>query len=517
MGQANSGANNSTQTKFLSPEKPNIKERARAMFITRQQIEEILFRNVRRNTSKTFTQYTKEMIRQFLLSPAANQDALRNVSRFLERNSMIYQKLLMYYAAMPLFHYNITQNNNLTKEIDPQKTLKKYMQTLEEFSNFDLKVNGYSALYIAIRDGFYVAYHYHTSESIFPMILDQQYCRIRGKNNAGQWVVYFNAAYFDAGNNKEFLYGVDEDGNGIWDQVFIDGYEDFKKLGRDYAWFPLPPEKTCVLLACPEDEFEYPLPWFVGLFTDLLDLLDLQQILQSKAELENYKMIINKIPLMKDSDSVDDFAVSNEFTKVFTQLMDDASPEQVGVTYSPFDIEVVDFEKSNNATDTDRLGKSFQNLFNNAGATQLVVAGGGNTSTLAIKYSQLNDQSNIWIVVNRYQSWINYFIKSEINEGFYFEILPITWYNREDYINEKKDIATLGGPALDFLVASDSNPYRVMQKLRFEDALGIKDMMKPLKSSYNTGSDDGSNDKKAGRPETPDDELTDSGERTRNA
>ena len=513
MTQNNSSANNSTMTKFLSPEVPNINERARAMFINRQEIAELLMRNVRRNVSKTFTQYTKEMIRQFLLSPALNQDALRSVSRFLERNSMIYQKLLMYYAAMPLFHYNITQLNDLNKDIDAKKSLKKYLQTVEEFSHFDLKTHGYSALYIAIRDGFYVGYHYHTKEAIFPMILDQQYCRIRGKNKSGQWVVYFNAAYFDSGNNKEFLYGVDEDGNGIWDRVFIEGYEEFKTNGRDYQWFALPPEKTCVLLACPEDEFEYPLPWFVGLFTDLLDLLDLQQILQSKAELENYKMIINKIPFMKDSDSVDDFAVSKEFTQVFNQLMQESAPEQVGVTYSPFDIEVVDFEKSNNATDTDRLGKSFQNLFNNAGATQLVVAGGGNTSTLAIKYSQLNDQSNIWIVVNRYQSWINYFIESEINDGYYFEVLPVTWYNREDYINEKKDIATLGGSAMDFLVASDSNPYKVLQKLRFEEALGIKDMMIPLKSSYQTSESDG----EVGRPPTPDDELEDSSERTRNA
>ena len=115
--------------------------------------------------------------------------------------------------------------------------------------------------------------------------------------------------------------------------------------------------------------------------------------------------------------------------------------------------------------------------------------------------------------MNRYQHWLNYFIKSEINEDYSFKILPITWYNREDYIQEKKDIATLGGPALDLLIASDGNPYEALQKLRFEDALGIKDMMVPLKSSYNTGS----TDKTVGRPATPDDELEDSSERTRNA
>ena len=111
-------ANNSTQTKFLSPEEKQVISRARAMFITRQEIEEILMRNVTKNVNRTFTQYTKELIKTYLLSPANNIDALRGVSRFLERNSMIYQKLLMYYAAMPLMSYNVTQINNLTKEIE---------------------------------------------------------------------------------------------------------------------------------------------------------------------------------------------------------------------------------------------------------------------------------------------------------------------------------------------------------------------------------------------------------------
>ena len=67
---------------------------------------------------------------------------------------------------------------------------------------------------------------------------------------------------------------------------------------------------------------------------------------------------------------------------------------------------------------------------------------------------------------------------------------------------------------MDFLVASDGNPHKVLQKLRFEDALGIKNMMVPLQSSYNTGSID---KKEVGRPATPDDELEDSSERTRNS
>lgn len=512
MPRENIGA---TDTKLLNASdiKNEISPRKRAMFVTKDHIENILLRNVQRNVSRTYTQYTKELIKTYIVSPNANLDNIREVSRFLERYSKIYQMFLMYYAATPLMSYNITQINDLTKKIDSQKSIKNYGNVLKEFNKYDIKREGYTALYIAIRDGFYVAYHYQTNDSIFPLILDQRYCRIKGKNKAGQWVVYFNAAYFDVGNNSEYLYGVNEDGEGIWDQVFIDGYEAYLTDRRGSAWFPLPPEKTCVLIAGPEDEFDTPLPWLLGLFTDLLDLLDLQSILQSKAELENYKLIVNKIPLMKDSDSVDDFAISEEFTKVFTQVMENNTPDLVGVTYSPFDIEVVNFEKSNVAADTDALGKAINNFFNNAGATQLVVAGGGNTSNLAIKYSQLNDQSDVWTVVNRYESWLNYFIKMNIKDGYALEILPISWYNREDYIKEQKDIATLGGPALNLLVASEGSPYKVIQKLRFEEAIGLKDMMVPLKSSYQTN---GSDINERGRPTVDDDELSDSAERSRN-
>ncbi len=152
------------------------------------------------------------------------------------------------------------------------------------------------------------------------MPLDVQYCRITGKNEFGEWVVYFNAAFFDAGNNSEFVLGVD--GNSAyatWHKVFIDGYKKYKDGGRDYQWFRLPPELTCVLLIGSEDEFSFPLPFFLPIFTDLLDLLDLQQILQSKAELQNYALIVNKIPLVDNGNSgdVDDFSISMEMVNYF--------------------------------------------------------------------------------------------------------------------------------------------------------------------------------------------------------
>ena len=513
--KAADGGANDDKTKFISKSVDGTYslKRERAQVVDFAKLQEILQRNVSRTYNRTYTQYTKDMVKTYLRSPTANQDTLREISRFLCRNSMLYQKMIMYLASMPLFHYTITQANDLSEEIDVEKALKGYQKVLETFDRFSLKKDMYTALYLAIRDGFYVGYVYDDKQGrTWLMPLDVQYCRIAGKNEYGEWVAYFNANYFNQGNNAEFVGGVDgKNTYAAWDQVFIDGYRSFQN-DRNYQWFRLPPEKCLVLMVGPDDDLATPLPFFLPLFTDLLDLLDLQQILQSKAELENYALIVNKIPLVDNGNSgdVDDFAVSMEMVNYFRQLEEQSVPDLVGVITAPFEVDKINFNDSTHASDTDALAKSINNLFSNSGLTQTVVSGGNSTSNLAIKFAQLADQSNVWVWVNRLESWLNFYIRENIAKGYIFEILRITWFNEDDYIQKYKDIATLGGPALDYLSVVEGSPYKAINKIRFENAIGVKDIMIPLQSSYNSSSDS------VGRPQSDDSELSGSAERTRN-
>jgi len=199
-----------------------------------------------------------------------------------------------------------------------EKSWKAYYKVLSEFNKFNIKKEGYTSHALALRDGFFVGFMYE-EEARFFMPLDVQYVRILGKDQAGQWVAYFNAAFFDSGNNSEFVLGIDGNPSAAtWDKVFIDGYRAFKS-DRNKQWFRLPPERTCVLLSGPEDEFAFPLPAYLPLFPSILDLLDLESILQSKSELENYKLIVSQIPLVDNGNSgdVDDFAISLELSNYF--------------------------------------------------------------------------------------------------------------------------------------------------------------------------------------------------------
>ena len=499
-----------SRTKMITKENGSDYElkRERAQKINFAKIQEILQRNVGKNTNKTFAQYTKALIQQYLASPMTNIDTIREVSRFLVRNSMIYKKMIYYYSTAPLFLYSLTQLNDFIKSINTNKSLKDYEGVLKRLNGFNMPKEFYNVLANTIRDGMYCGFVYDSEDgNMFIMPLDVQYCRIYGKTLEGEWIVYFNAAYFDKDNNKEFIYGVNDDGVGTWDSCFVEGYETYKSDGRDYQWFRLTPERTMCIIAGTDDEFSMPLPFLSGIFIELLDLMDLEQLLADRTELENYILLVSKIPLINGSNDVDDFSISLELAQEFNSLLEKVVPDLVGVAYSPMEIDTVKFDKSNTTDTVDKLAQSMNNLFNNAGMSQLVVAGGASTNSIGLNHAIENDMSTIWIFVERIESWMNYYIKNNISEGYKFTYHQITWYNRDSYISMMKDMATLGGNALDYFVCvTNKTPYEVINDLRFNSlALNINQWLIPLASSYTQS---GNVSDKGGAPKKSDDEIT---------
>ena len=136
-----------------------------------------------------------------------------------------------------------------------------------------------------------------------------------------------------------------------------------------------------------------PLPYFLPIFISLLDLLDLEQILASKAELENYVLLVSKIPLLQGANTPDEFAVSLEIVQAMQNLIDEFVPSLVGTAYSPCELDVVHFDQSNKAEDTNKLAESMHNLFSNLGMSELVVSGGSSTNSVGLKHSIQNDES----------------------------------------------------------------------------------------------------------------------------
>lgn len=480
--------------------------RERAMYINFSQLKEVLTQNVMRTTNRTFTQYTKELISQYLQNPSSNIDTIREVSNFLMRVSMPYKKIIEYYSTMPIYSYNLTYNfPDWANPISKEEYISDYQETCQRLSHINFEKNMSTAFASTLRDGIFVGFCYDDGDSFFMQALDPKYCKIFATTELDTYVVKFNATFFEKGNNKEFIEGINGDDQGIWDQVFIDGYNQYTTGGRDFMWFELPPERTITIIS--GDDPTMPLPYFLPVFTSLLDLLDLESLLRDKTELENYVLLLSKIPLIPNTENVDDFAVSMDLVQATQEMIDEGAPSLVWSAYTPCDVEVVRFDR-NDQNDTNILSQSIHNFFSNTGVSE-VIFNSESSNSAAISAGIKGDELLCFKFLARLEANIQRYIKLNISENFTFKFHPVTYFSKKEYLEELQAKATAGVPVkIDYATATGDSPFEVMNKTFMENTFDLSSLWIPLNTSYTQSGGPGA-------PEKDDKDLSDEGEKTR--
>lgn len=207
--------------------------------------------------------------------------------------------------------------------------------------------------------------------------------------------------------------------------------------------------------------------------------------------------------------------------KSFYSNLDSVLPEEVGAVLSPMDIQKISFEKSNTG-DTDTIADAEQNLFTAAGVSTLLF-NNDKASSNALLLSIKADQALTYGIVKSIEGVVNRFIQSySYGKNFKVTFLDVSPYNRREMGDQYLKAAQYGFPTLSYYCASQGISQADMDCMEMleNDMLDLKNRFTPLKSSSTISSssaDASTGDSKdesgaAGRPQKEDDELTDSGE-----
>lgn len=481
-----------------------------AQVLNFEELRRVFLQNVSKTQNKTYATYTKEKIQDYLKSPHANLDNIRAVSMFLWRYSMPYRKIIEYYSSMPYFAYDATYKTDLTKQgadISSGKFWKEYQIIVQRLDNMHLADECPDIIATALRDGAYFGFCYDDEESFFITALDPKYCRVNSTD--GCWNFSFDATFFDQGNNKYYVDDTQNtaDYDGLWDPVFVDGYNAYKTQGREYRWFDIPPEKGICIIA--GEDAVTPLPYFVSCFTDLLDLLDYQELIRNKTELENYVLLVSKIPLHENSDKVNDFAVDLDLVRATQAMIDEGAPSLVGTAFTPCDLDVIRFNNNNQVNDTNIYGEALSNFMSNVGMSEMI----GNSDkggSVGLAASIKTDELVALNFLNRIERWVQRYLYLNVSENAWFTFHKVTQFSKDKYIEQLKDAATLGVPIkMAYATSLGFSPLDILNRGYFEQALNIQDTWIPLQTSYTQTSDQG------GRPVKDDGSLTSEGAKTK--
>ncbi len=342
-----------------------------------------------------------------------------------------------------------------------------------------------------------------TPDNITIQQLPSDYCAISTiEGNVAN--VTFDFSYFDRFPDRLDHYQTE----------FKIKYEQYKRDKRLKRWIELD-SPTSFAIKCNADILHYAVPPFAGILREIFDLDDYRLMKLARTALENYAMVWMKLPMTEDGA----WGIDLKKAKDFFNNLDAVLPEEIGAVLTPMDLEKISFERSRDG-DTNTIADAEQNLFTAAGVSSLLF-NNEKASANALLLSIKADQSITYGIVKSIEDMVNRYIQSlPFGKNFKINFLDVSPFNRKEVGDAYLKAASYGLPTVSAYAASQGIGQAELDTMSFleGDVLGLQDMFRPLQSSSQMSSDDmngGGATDEGGAPEKDIDELTDSGEQSR--
>jgi hypothetical protein len=247
-------------------------------------------------------------------------------------------------------------------------------------------------------------------------------------------------------------------------------------------------------------------PPLLGLFLDVLEINEYKDLIKSRAVLDSYMLVHQKIPMRTDKDAKSDsFLITLDNAAKFHANTKANTPEGVEVVTSPMDLSAIKIDRSQNKDSI--VGLAEQNFYKSAGVSQMLFADSQNQ--VGIKYSVQTDESFVIHMYRQFERWINLQL-DKISGKYKFRLRfpDITFYNQSDKQTTFKEAATLGIGKMMYGASLGLSPSELLDMAAYENAMELDTLFKPLQSSH-TQTNEG------GRPQSKEQDLSPSGAKTR--
>ena len=449
----------------------------------------------------TKLQYTRQDI--INLIDNKNVKGLRQVSRYFWSHSGMYKRLINHQANMLTYDYLVLPAKQTYRKLKDTKFTTYFDKSLNFIDDLFIKDTFSKISELVFVNGAFFGYLRELGDTKAIQELPIDYCRTRAKVD-GVYQVQFDIRYFNTFRNIEER------------QIMIDQYpSEFLEFYIDYLngregqltepWFyDLSPEYA---MCYQYDDFG--VPFFVGIFEDLVELEEYKSLKKVKTKMDLKKLIVQKLPMNEETGDVllelpDAQALHANLVKMLQ------GNDYVDGISSPCPIDALNLQDNSSKAQEDTLLLAERTLFTDAGFSQSILNATGN---LSLKISVQNDEAISFRLLDFYTRWLcnklSYVVPTN-NYNFEIFMPPITYYNRDEMVKMYTTQATYGYMKLLPPVVSGTKQSTVINMIYFEDYLGLDKLLKPLLSSHTTSGADG------GRPNSDETNLTEAGSATAN-
>lgn len=453
--------------------------------------------------NRTISAFNKESLRGYLQNIASNEQNLRNLSRYLFYRCHAYYRLILYNATMFCLDARaVIPSYDLTKNNDKKKILKSYNTTLHILENMNLQYEFLKVYVTNFREDVYYGCCYYDDTGMFFLPLDPDYCRISGIYQTGDFAFSMDMTYFRS--RQDMLEFLGEPFQSMWDA--------YQAGGNSARWQPMPDEYCVCLKARPED-WETAIPVFSGLLNSIINLIDLEDIQAVADAQEIYKMIWMELETITGTNNVDDWKVNPSLViDYFNRMIDEALPDYISAAIIPGKLNTITFD-NDKATDTNKISKSTETLFNSSGGAQILNSSTISGSTAFNAAVKADTEFAISFLLPQTQAWVNRFLSYQISNPSKVKFFEVSTYTLDGFKESILKDAQHGLPVKLILGSLEGLSALDVMSLNYleEECLDISEKFIPLSSSYTQSS----SSPEGGAPTKSDTGISDDGEASR--
>ena len=293
-------------------------------------------------------------------------------------------------------------------------------------------------------------------------------------------------------------------------------YLDFKdgKMNTDISgqWYTPPADKQICLKL--NSQWAFPYPILIGLVKDILDLDIYKKLKLQSARTDNYKAIAVEVPI--DENTVDKPLLTPETLGIFADINRESMTDDIGLLHTlGSNATPISFKDSSNTRNN--VSDAVDEIYNSSGISKEMY--NGSSSGTALTLSIENDSGFIYGLYRQFERWANRWIKirkyNKTAHKFFFYLVDVTIFNRDNVSKRYKEAVSLGVSVIDkWLATLDMTPSRTLGSfILHKDIFDFQNNFVPLQSSFNSSV----NDNETGRPsnKSKGELLDESGEKTK--
>ena len=437
--------------------------------------------------------YTLDEVRKIIDS--GDLIALQKLSRAFYDRDGFYKRLLLYYATLLKYSGILIPNPSFGTKLSTSPIKKLYSKALKYVDKLNLPELLTRLSLKALIDGCYYGVIKTLDKEHFAIIdLPSGYCRSRFKDGYGNDLIEFNVSYFDTILEAQYR----EEALKSYPKVISSWYRKWVNGRVSTAWVLVPSD---IGICFPF--FDDGRPLFLSVIPAAIQYDEAVDTERERELEEIRKIIVQKVPHLNDGQLVFEPDEALEMHAGTVNMLKGNANLSVLTTYADVDA-IISKTAAEGANNT--LEKMVQNIYSEAGASINIFAP---TGTQALGTSINNDMALMMILGNKFSRFITFIINTLFanqNIAFKYEILPISYYNQDEFVTMSFKLAQSGYSYLLPSIASGISQSAICGVKELEnDVLELDELLIPLSSAYTQSA---SSDNPVGRPKKSDEDKS---------